>query len=166
MSWIKRKGKWVLTLGRMAWEGKTKAEVRELADAELGELLENRLGEPPEVLRVPGLGGRIIVLFHGLNGIIHQWYARCEDPSRMRAEGSSSMGETSMISAILAKRRDLAQLAYGEGNYNPAEWLAPGDSAGHAELAAYIRWQETYATAKKEGKTDTEARALAYAAQK
>lgn len=93
----------------------------------------------------------------------------------LKPGGSSSSGETSMREAIKQKRRGLAQLEYGHckavGSQAAAAALqahraiAPGDEPGHTELDGWIRWQETYTAAKAGGKSDDEARELAFAAQ-
>jgi len=162
MSWTKRKGKWVLTVGPLEWSGERKADLVERALADLAEVLD-RVSDTPQVFRVPGEDGAVVVLHQGAQGVVTQWYRPVEGGRgqlQLRAGGSSSYGEESMREAGRGMRRNLAQLEYGASADAAAAHavLEEGDVRGHAELAGWIAWQEGYAAARALGKSDAEAR--------
>lgn len=161
---LRKKGKeWHYTLGDRTWSGRTKAEVQAKAEADLDALL-CWSNFTSFVLFSPEPGEAVLIRMtpEGNWGyeFIRPSLATESCPGDSQASGGT-FGLASRREAVIRCRRNLAQLAYDKGLSNHEAWIYPGDKQGLSDHRTWVAWQDRYAEAKQDGKSDEDARALA-----
>jgi len=154
--------------GQLSWTGRTKKEASAARDATLEKLLTHE-GFVSCVLFCPVAAGeaqgtRGVVLVRRSLSTEPSWWYEFMRPAKEAgfdvSPGSSFVGGSSgswatRFECVTHLRRHLAQMAYDLGLESEV-WLMTGDTEGLLAHHSWMAWQQRYAAARAEGKSDDE----------